>query len=115
MSRCRSLLIALVATLLCAGSPGARALSTLCATCGPHCPMFAKRLGCHERTDRSHRNCHDRGGASLASCAHSGEAMYGVTWLATASAHTGVRLTPRIPDALASVEFRPRGETPEPP
>ena len=115
MPRHRSLIVVLIATLLCAGSPGTRWFSTRCTHCGTHCPMLSGRLRCHEESHTSGVDCHDRGGARLASCTHSSDAVSGVGWLAVSRPVSDVQSLARSPEFFVTALGLALGEIPEPP
>jgi len=114
MSRCRSLVILVLALALSTGSAGFTSLALRCARCGPHCPMSAKRLGCHDREERQH-TCHERGGARLASCAHSAETAPGLAWLAIPMPGTDMRPLVSLREAFSPPDSRGGRDVPEPP
>jgi hypothetical protein len=100
--RCRPLFALAAALILFVGSTGIAPSALPCARCGPHCPMSAKRLSCHETGMPAH-GCHDAGGPRLVSCTHSSEVAPGLSWLAvpvpSASLRLGVSVGEFIPEA----------------
>jgi hypothetical protein len=108
-------MIALIATLLCAGSPGAGWLSLRCSYCATRCPMLAKRLRCHEGRSAFGPNCNAPGRARLASCAHSSDAAPGVAWLAVLPAFSEFESLFPSPGLFIAADSLPPGDSPAPP
>jgi hypothetical protein len=114
MSCCRSFVILVLALVLSTGSAGFTSLTLRCGHCGPHCPMSAKRLGCHDRGSARH-TCQARGGVLLTSCTHSAGLASGSSWLALPMPSNEIRPLFSIRDAFSPADCRAGRDVPEPP
>jgi hypothetical protein len=106
--------ILVLALVLSSGSAGFTSLALRCARCGPHCPMSAKRLGCHDREERQH-TCRERGEARLTSCAHSSAVASDLSWLALPMPDNEVRPLVSHREAFSPADPRAGRDVPEPP
>ena len=116
MSRCRSSVALAAVLLILIASINTTASGLRCVQCGPHCPMSAKHLGCHDHGTPAHgHGCHDRSGAQIASCTHTGETADGLSWLAIPLPH--VLLAAAVPpsESVAEAAVRVDHDASEPP
>jgi len=109
--------VALAAVLLIlAASINTTASGLGCFHCGPHCPMSAKHLGCHDHGAPAHgHDCHDRGGAQIASCTHTGETADGLSWLAIPLPHVSLTVAAPPSESVAEAAVRIDRDAAEPP
>src|SRR5262249_36629006 len=113
MSCCRSLVIVVLALALSAGSAGVTSLVLRCGHCGPHCPMSAKRLGCHDRVSTRHA-CQGQGRVTLTSCTHSAAPASALSWLALPMPSNEVRPLVSIREAFSPADLGAGRDVPEP-